>query len=90
MIRLFIFVFPILFSIIYHIILLALVALIFDLEVPTRRTAAFFLTSKTSVNRWSGFLALRFLRVKYGPNNIGMLSVTIAGLDTIAASIIDL
>ena len=54
---------PLLFGILDRNILPAMIALRFDLEGPARQMVVFFLTSKTSVNRWSGFLVLGFLEV---------------------------
>ena len=75
-----------LFWILYHNTLYALIVLRFDSAASTRRTAVFFLKTKTSVNRWSDFLALVFLKVTEGPGDIVLLSVNISGVKTIAAT----
>ena len=71
------------FGLLAHNILPALIAFRFGLEESTRRTAVLFLKSKTSVNRWSGFLALGFQTFTEGLGNISVL-------DTISASRISL
>ena len=83
-----IFVYTFLFGIIYHNILRDLIALIFHLAEPTQKTAVLFLTSKTSVNRRSDFLALHFLTIMEGPGDIGLLSVNQSEVDNTDASII--
>ena len=64
-----------------------MIALRFYLEAHIQRTEVFFLTSKTSVNRRSDFLALHFLTIMGGPGDIGLLSTNISGVDTIETSI---
>ena len=79
-----------LFVILDHSILHAMISLCFDLSAPTRRTAVLFLKSKTSVNIWSDFLALIFLKIIRGPDDIGLLSVNLSGVDTSDTSRINL
>ena len=55
-----------------------------------RQTSVFFLTSKISVNRQSGFLALHFLTIIGGPGDIGLLYINLSELETIDAWRIDL
>ena len=64
-----------------------MIALRFDLAAPIRRKAVLFLTSKTSVNIRSDFLALGFLTVTVSTCDIGLFSVNISGVDKIASSI---
>ena len=67
-----------------------LIALRFDLEAPIRQTAVLFLTSKTSVNIWSDFLALGFLSFMEGPGDIRLLKVDISEVETNSTSLIAL
>ena len=79
-----------LFVILDHSILHAMISLCFDLSAPTRRTAVLFLKSKTSVNIWSDFLALIFLKIIGGPDDIGLLSENLSVVDTSDTSRINL
>ena len=72
-----------LFVVLDHNTLADMIAFHFDLAAPTWQTAVLFLTSKTSVNRWSGFLAMHYLTVMGGPGDIGMLSVNPSVVETI-------
>ena len=67
-----------------------MIALLLDLAAPTWRTLVLFLTSKTSVTRLSGFLALHFFTIMRGSGDIGMLSINLSGVETIYVSILAL
>ena len=67
-----------------------MIAFRFYLAAPIRRTVVLFFTSKTSVNRRSDFLALRFLTIMGVPGVIGLLSVNLSVLETIQDSILAL
>ena len=59
-----------------------MISLRFYLVAPTRWAAVFF-TSKNSVNRRSGFIALHFLEIMVGIGDIGLLSVNLSLMETI-------
>ena len=63
-----------------------MISLRFDLAAPTQQTAVFFLTPKTSVNRWSDFIALGFLTATEGLGDIELFSVNLSGVETFSAS----
>ena len=65
-----IFVCPLPFGIIDHIILTAMKVLRFDLAAPNWRTEVLFLILNISVNRQSDFLALGIFTVTEGPGDI--------------------
>ena len=85
-----VFVCPRLFRILDHDIISVLVALRFGLAAPNLWTAALCLTSNTSENWWVYFLALGFFTGTYMLSEIVLLSAGHSGVETIAASIIDL
>ena len=59
-----------------------------DFSATKRRLAVVGLTSNMFVNKQSDFLALGFLTGFYVICTLGLLSVTLSGVDSIAASII--
>ena len=55
----------------------------FYLAASTQHTSAFFLTSKTSVNIRSYFIALVFLTIMGDPGDIGLLYVDVSEVEII-------
>ena len=74
------------FGILHHNIFPALIHFCFDTAEPTQRLAVLFLTSNTSWNKQSGFIALEFLTVTEGLGDIVLLPVHISIVETIADS----
>ena len=68
----------------------AMIALRLYLSAHNRWAEFLFLTSNNSVNLRSDFLVLVFLKITNGPGDIGLLSVTPLGVDTIYPSIMEL
>ena len=79
-----------LFCILEHNLLPSMIDLNLNLSALNPQIAVFCLTSKTSENWQSDFLALVFLTITDGPGDNGLLSVSTSGVDTIYASIIAL
>ena len=80
--HLFILACPCLFGLLDHSMLSALIFLRSDFTVTNLRTEVLFLTSNNSVNWYSYFLALGFLRVADGPGDIGLLSINPSVMET--------
>ena len=71
-------------------ILSDLMALRFYFAAPNLQTVFLCLTSEALVNLWRDFLVLDFFIVTNGPDDIGLLSVILLGVENIDASIIAL